>query len=76
MPRYRIVLTQLVADDELSDHEDRESLSLGKGGEREYVHDAGDSHMALDWFHDHVAIGSLDDYTVTVDKVRFHYGEE
>ena len=52
------------AVDVLNDPEDRRDLNLGKGGCLIYPTEHSDPTKTLDDFHEHVAVGCLDDYEI------------
>jgi hypothetical protein len=61
MRRFRIVVTQTVADDRL-DHDDRETNPAGR-----YLYAAVSEDAALDAFHRQVPIACLDDFEVAIE---------
>lgn len=56
---YKIVVIQIV--DELSDCDDKESSPEGAY----HVH-AKDEDGALDWFHENIPIGALEDFGISI----------
>ena len=60
--RFRITVTQLVADENLTKNDDRLDNPSGI-----YEYDALTEDDALDEFHNHIAIACLDDFRVDIE---------
>jgi hypothetical protein len=74
----KVKCKQIVENDDLSDPDDRAEFALGKNG----IHDGilpsslTTATEALDYFHDHNAIGCLDDYEIWVEDINGNRVEE
>ena len=62
MRRFRIIVEQRVADDELLRPEDRRDNPSGR-----YLYAAADEAEALDAFHNQVPIGCLEDFVIAIE---------
>ena len=63
---WTVTCKQLV--DEPSDHDDRAEFNLGLNGVHSWRCNACNSDEALNQFHEHNAIGGLDDYEITAKQ--------
>jgi hypothetical protein len=69
---------QLVEDEDLCDPDDRQDFALGKDGVYEYESFPNTNKVstALDLFHEHNAIGCLDDYEIWAEDEQGNKLEE
>lgn len=65
MRTYRVTVTQLVSDENLTKHDDKIDNPVGT-----YDYQAETDWDALSEFHNHIAIGCLEDFNITCDILQ------
>lgn len=65
MRTYRVTVTQLVSDENLTKHDDKIDNPVGT-----YDYQAETEWDALSEFHNHIAVGCLEDFNITCDILQ------